>query len=146
MIMILTLAFLCLKNQQGVQNVFNNENGKGGNPMLKINGTTIKTPSKMEIGLMDIDGETNRNARGEMIRDRIATKRKISCEWPAMSQSEASALLNAVKDTFFSIEFPDPRDGIITKTCYVGDRSIPMYRNINGQILWESIKMNFIEK
>lgn len=114
--------------------------------MIKINGVTIKVPSKMEIGLMDIDGETNRNARGEMIRDRIATKRKISCEWPAMSQPEASTLLNAVKDVFFTVEFPDPMAGTTTKTMYVGDRSVPMYRNLSGVILWENLKMNFIEK
>jgi hypothetical protein len=95
---------------------------------------------------MDIDGETARNARGEMIRDRISTKRKLNCEWPAMSQAEASTLLNAVKDVFFTVTFTDPMLGEVTKTCYVGDRSVPMYRNINGVILWEGVKMNFIEK
>jgi len=114
--------------------------------MLKINNVTIKTPSKLDVGIMDIDGETNRNAKGEMIRDRIAVKRKLSCEWPAMSQSEASTLLNAVSSVFFTVEFPDPMVGTVSKTMYVGDRSVPMYRNINGVILWERVAMNFIEK
>ena len=115
--------------------------------MLKINGTTVKTPKTFKVDIMDVDGESNRNARGELIRDRIAVKRKIECEWPPLSMSEISTILNAVKDVFFQLEYPDPMaGGTITKTFYVGDRSAPMYRNKNGTILWEGLSMDFIEK
>ena len=113
--------------------------------MLKINGVVIATPSSFEVTIQDIDGESNRNANGDMIRDRITTKRKINLEWPSLSQSEISTLLNAVSSVFFTVTFPDPQSGMITKTMYVGDRTSPVYTNKNNKILWNNLKMNFIE-
>lgn len=114
--------------------------------MLKINGTSVKTPSKFQVDFYDIDGETHRNARGEMIRDRIATKRKLNCEWSVLTQTETSTLLNAVRNTFFNVEYWDPLEGLVTKTFYVGDRQMPMLRIKNGVPIWEGLTMNFIEK
>ena len=39
--------------------------------MLSINGVAIATPKSFEVTISDLDGESNRNANGEMIRDRI---------------------------------------------------------------------------
>jgi hypothetical protein len=115
--------------------------------MLKINGVSIATPSQFKVTINDLDGETNRNAKGELIRDRVAVKRKLECEWPPLTMSEISALLKAVQSVFFSVEYPDPEEGLtVTKIFYVGDRTSPMYRNTNGNILWENLTMNFIEK
>lgn len=115
--------------------------------MLKINGVAIATPKVFKVDIMDLDGESNRNARGELIRDRIAVKRKIECEWPPLKMSEISTILKAVQNVYFTVEYPDPMEGTtVTKTFYVGDRSAPMYKNVNGNILWESLSMNFIEK
>lgn len=115
--------------------------------MLKINRVAIATPKTFKVTISDLDGETNRNAKGELIRDRIAVKRKLECEWPPLTMAEISAILQAVKDIYFQVEYPDPMDGaVITKTFYVGDRTSPMYRNNNGNILWEGLSMNFIEK
>ena len=49
--------------------------------MLSINGVAIATPKSFEVTISDLDGESNRNANGEMIRDRIGVKRKIALEW-----------------------------------------------------------------
>lgn len=115
--------------------------------MLKINGVAIATPKTFKVTISDLDGESNRNAKGELIRDRIAVKRKLECEWPPLEMSQISILLKAVQDVYFSVEYPDPMDGaVITKTFYVGDRTSPVYRNNNGNILWEGLSMNFIEK
>lgn len=114
--------------------------------MLKINGVAIATPKVYEVTVQDLDGETNRNANGDMIRDRIAVKRKINLEWPPLSQSEISTLLTAVSGVFFTVTFPDPQDGLITKTMYVGDRTSPAYQFKNGEVKWSGLKMNFIEK
>lgn len=114
--------------------------------MLNINGVAIATPKSFQITFQDLDGETNRNAKGDMVRDRITTKRKIECEWPPLTQTESSLLLNAVSDVFFTVTFPDPQLGVITKTMYVGDRTIPAYQYINGEVKWSGLKMNFIEK
>lgn len=114
--------------------------------MLKINGVAIATPSAYEVTIQDLDGESNRNASGNMIRDRIAVKRKLNLEWPPLSQWEVSALLNAVSSAFFTVTFPDPQLGMITKTMYVGDRTSPAYQYKNGEVKWSGLKMNFIEK
>ena len=114
--------------------------------MLKINGISVKSPSEFQVDFSDIDGETHRNARGEMIRDRIATKRKLNCKWSGLTQVEISTLLNAVKNMFFNVEYWDPLEGKTTRTFYVGDRQMPVLRIKNGVPIWEGLTMNFIEK
>lgn len=116
--------------------------------MLSINGVAIATPKTFEVTISDLDGESNRNTNGDLIRDRIAIKRKIDCEWPPLSQPEMSTLLNAVSDMFFEVTFPDPQMGMCTKTMYVGDRSAPAYsfNKSTQQVEWSGLKMNFIER
>lgn len=115
--------------------------------MLQIDGAEITAPKSFQFSISDIDGETNRNAKGEMIRDRIATKRKLECEWGPLTMSECSAILKAVQNVFFSVTYPDAMEGaLITKTMYVGDRTAPMYALINGIAYWQGLKMDFIEK
>lgn len=116
--------------------------------MLKVNGVEIATPKTFNLSINDIDGESNRNALGKLIRDRIATKRKIEMEWAPLSQQEISILLSSVKDEFFECEYIDPMDGETTKTMYVGDRSAPAYAydKKSNEMRWKGLKMNFIEQ
>ena len=116
--------------------------------MISINGVKIATPKTYEVTVNDLDGESNRNANGELIRDRIAVKRKLNLEWQPLTQSEISALLKAVSSVFFTVTFPDPELGMITKTMYVGDRTAPayFYDEKTKQVKWSGLKMNFIEK
>ncbi|WP_196002016.1 DUF6711 family protein [Clostridium sp. 1001271B_151109_B4] len=116
--------------------------------MLSINGVAIATPKGYEPSITDLDGESNRNANGEMIRDRIAVKRKLNCEWGPLTQGEISTLLSAVSNVFFTVTFPDPELGITTKTMYVGDRTAPayFYDEKTKEVKWSGLKMNFIEK
>ena len=67
---------------------------------LTINGVAVKPPKSFQVGIQDIDGETGRNANGDMVRDRITTKRKLDCEWGMLTQEEMSQLLNAVSAVF----------------------------------------------
>lgn len=48
---------------------------------LIINGVTVVPPKSFQVSVNDVDGETGRNANGDMVRDRITTKRKLECEW-----------------------------------------------------------------
>lgn len=114
--------------------------------MIKINGVAIATPKIYEATVSDLDGESNRNAAGQLIRDRIAVKRKLNLEWGPLSQSEIAPILNAVSGVFFTVTFPDPQLGIITKTMYVGDRTAPSYQYINEEVKWSGLKLNLIEK
>ena len=114
--------------------------------MIKINGVAIATPKVFEATVSDLDGESNRNANGELIRDRIAVKRKINLEWGLLTQSEISTLLKAVSSVFFTVTFPDPQLGATSKTMYVGDRTAPAYQYKDGEVKWSGLKMNFIER
>lgn len=116
--------------------------------MLKVNGVAIATPKVYEPSIEDLDGETNRNANGDLIRDRIAVKRKLNLEWGPLTQSQMTTLLNAVSSVFFTVEFPDPQLGMITKTMYVGARTAPayFYDTKIQEVKWSGLKMNFIEK
>ena len=116
--------------------------------MISINGVLIRTPKTFEATISDLDGETNRNLYGELIRSRIAVKRKLTLEWPPLTQSEMSTLLTAVSSVFFTVTYPDPQEGIVTKTMYVGDRTAPayMYDKEAKEVKWQGLKMNFIEK
>lgn len=114
--------------------------------MLKINGVTISTPSLFEVQISDLDGQSTRNANGYLIRDRIAVKRKLVCEWPPLNQEDCSRLLASVREVFFDVTYPDPELGVITKTMYVGDRTTPAYCYIDGEVRWSGVKFNLVER
>lgn len=116
--------------------------------MLKINGVAMASPSEFKVDISDLDGETGRNAKGNLIRDRVAVKRKLECAWAPLKDNEISKLLQAVQSSFFQVEYPDPMTGNNQiKTFYVGDRSAPMYwKDGSGQYLWQGLSMNLIER
>ena len=116
--------------------------------MLKINGVVMPTPKEFKVGLEDIDGETERNARGYLLRDRIASdKRKLECSWGPLDNSELNQILKAVEPVFFECEYPDPKEGgMVTKTMYAGPKSSTMYSYVDGKPKWEGLSFNIIER
>lgn len=114
--------------------------------IVTVGSTALPDPSKMSVSVLDISN-AERNANGLMTIDRVATKRKISIEWPALSPANMSTILGAITSIFFSVSYPDPLTGSVqTKTFYVGDRTAPMCYDRSGTILWEGLKMDFIEQ
>lgn len=115
--------------------------------MLKINGVEVTAPKKLKVTISDLDGKSKRNTKGEMLRDRIAIKRKIECEWGPLTSNQMAPLLSAVEDVYFTVTYVDPKEGQTTKTCYVGDRTAAvMYEISDGIYLWSGLSMNFVEK
>jgi len=115
--------------------------------ILTINGVEVKDPKSLQVEIQDIDKESERNANGTMVRTRVATKRKISVEWSPLSNSEISKILKAMSEVFFTVKYTDPMEGkAITKTFYVGDRTAPVLKVINGVTRWEGLKTNLVEK
>ncbi|QKE72651.1 hypothetical protein HPK19_07455 [Arthrobacter citreus] len=107
----------------------------------------VKTPSEFQVTILDLDSEkSTRNANGNLVRTRIAIKRKLSVTFPQTTISEMQAILNAVHNsgnTSFFCKYVDPMLGVTTKEFYVGDRVAPMYNNALGR--WDKISMEFIE-
>lgn len=117
---------------------------------LAINGATVKQPKTFNFGVMDLDGESTRNAKGKMTRDNIRTGiRKMELEWGPLSDGEISSILQAVNTSFFSVTYPDAlTGGQRTGNFYVGDRSAPSYswNDKYKSMKWEGLSMNFIEQ
>jgi hypothetical protein len=113
---------------------------------LQINGVDMPTPSTFSIALSDLDSDsTKRNEQGILQRDRIRQGiYKLSCNWNALSQADASLLLHAVSSASFSVTYPDPLSGTNTITAYVGDRTPDMVSYQNGQPRW-TISFDLIE-
>lgn len=118
--------------------------------VLYINGVAVKDPATLQYAIQDIDSDTaGRNANGEMIRDRVATKRKISCSWSGLENEEIRLLLNSMTNEFFRLDFPDAMmGGMGSGTFYVGDRTAPLYmwNEKENKYLWEGLQANFIER
>lgn len=114
--------------------------------ILYVKDAYVKTPQKLMVGIYDVSSAADRNAAGDILIDRVATKRKIECEWGALTNTEISTLLGKVTDVFFTVKYPDPVTGTEKSiTCYVGDRTAPIYRD-SGTPVWEGLRMNLIEQ
>lgn len=124
---------------------------------LKINGLTcgVELPEPahggFSISIQDVDSaSTGRGADGNMIRDRVAVKRKINLKFPPLTSSQMSAILSAVSGVSFSVEYPDPESATLNAsgTFYCGDRTAPVYMadgtSIN-KFVWENVSFNLIE-
>jgi hypothetical protein len=115
--------------------------------MITINGTTIKTPQDCTIGIYDIASTADRNAAGDVLIDRIATKRRLDMEWGALSNTDCAAILTAVAPVFFAVTYPDPQDGIArTIVCYVKKRTAPMLKYTGTTPYWEGLSMTLEER
>lgn len=114
--------------------------------MIKINTVQIISPTSYMASINDIS-KAERNANGEMVIERVATKRKLELAWNYLTQVQLSTLLGMVSGVFFTVEYPDPQDGALkTGTFYAGDRSAGAIDYQNGVVRWKDIKFNLIEK
>lgn len=115
--------------------------------ILWINGEAVKTPKEIKLTINDIDSDsTGRNANGELMRDRVATKRKLEIEWGPLRQSEISKILNQTSGVFFNVKYFDAKDGLITRTFMLETSPLRHILFKNGAIWWSGLSMNFIEK
>lgn len=113
---------------------------------LQINGVKVPTPQTYGWSIEDLDSEegTGRNnATGEMFRDRVSRKRKLSFTWPPLSVSETARLLQAFEPEFIEVTYLDAYDGgYRTGTFYAGPQSC----NCGHRGRWLGITANLIEK
>ena len=120
--------------------------------ITRDNGNVIVLPYPQEYtpDIYDVDASTTgRNAAGTMIRDRVAVKHKFNYKFPPLSQADATEILNAVRDSSFTLTTASPETGAKTNyRVYVGDRSLPVYwmpnHNMNSW-LYETLTLNLIE-
>ena len=114
--------------------------------MLKIAGTTVKTPTELKIGRFDLS-KSGRTASGKMVMDIVATKRRVDVVWKMLPDSELKKILDVItaNKPFFSLEYPDA-GGTKTMICYAGDINTTLWYTKNGIRYWEEISIPFIEQ
>lgn len=115
--------------------------------MISIGDLDIPTPSDCSIGINDIIKE-DRTANGNVIIERVATKRKIDLSWKYLSNTQLQELMTTISaNVFFTVSYPDPLTGATRSgTFYVGDRSAGMIDYQAGVPRWKDIKLNLLEK
>ena len=114
---------------------------------------SLPDPTSLSITIYDIDSGdgTGRNQNGEMMRDRVGVKQKLTCKFPPMQRQDFQLMVALTKDTAFNVRFySDYNRGYVTKKMYVGDREPGIYKGLFDpehpeQQLYTEFGMNFIE-
>ena len=99
--------------------------GNGCPQLLQLAGVDVTPPSKFTLTLNDIDGDSKRNEKGDMVRIVIASdKRSYACEWRCITSEQKNVILQATSSKFnhatFSAQFYNEYDTIETATFYRG--------------------------
>ena len=88
-------------------------------------------PKSASISYMDLDGESERNANGKLVRQIIRTNvRKVEIEFGPITTSEATEILGMLSKPNFKFTFPSPKK-VGTETieeAYCGDRQLGYLR------------------
>lgn len=105
---------------------------------FKVDGNPFPVePKSASISYMDLDGESERNANGKLVRQIIRTGvRKLEIEFGPITTSEATTILYMLSKANFKFTFPSPKGGFETiEEAYCGDRQLGYLRtNYNGTI------------
>lgn len=113
--------------------------------MLQINNIDIPTPSDFQVGIMEI-ANAERNAKGQMLKDHIAFKRKLQLKYKYLESKKLAALLQLVNKNNFFVKYPDPETGKMeTKSFYSGDKSLGVFDYNKGNPRWVDISFDLIE-
>ena len=113
--------------------------------MIRINNVKLTSPTSYKPSIMDItNGE--RNSKGTMFLDHIATKWKLELSWNALTQEQMTSLLNALEgNVTFSVSFLDLYGHTQTRTFYKGDRKAGLMIIKNNKCIWQDFSVNLIE-
>ncbi len=118
--------------------------------VIKINDVEIAAyPLTFQVDIMDIDDVegTLRMANGDVVRNRIAVKRKINLVFSGLYWDKVSSILQAIQAPFFEAYYPDPFSGKYeTKTFYVSDRKAPIAICKENDIVWSGLSFSWVER
>ena len=106
---------------------------------FSVNGTPFPVePKSASISYMDLDGESERNANGKLVRQIIRRNvRKVEIEFGPITTSEAATILGMLNNPKFSFTCPSPTKGgtETIEEAYCGDRQLGYLRtNYSGSI------------
>lgn len=103
------------------------------NPIQQVdNATNIPAPSKYDWKLSDVSSaDAGRTEDGLMHKMRITQKVHLELEWQNVGDADAQTILTAFQPEYISIKYFDYKSNcFLTKTFYVGDRSVSAYNRV----------------
>ena len=113
---------------------------------VSINGVGLPAPSEFQVSIMDIS-KANRNAKGSMIIERIATKHKLAFTYTYITRTDLDFILNLIAPTFYNVSYLNPQTNKTrTASFYCGDRDVGMIDYINGVARYRDFTFNLIER
>lgn len=119
------------------------------NRVFKWEGKTVTFPTSLKWAFNEISSESSgRSKNGKMHKKVVAKKRTLECSWIALEDSQAKALLSAIKNqTFGKLTYPDAFAGAdLTKTFYTDDAEAEaIFLSSKGVYTW-NISFSFIEQ
>lgn len=114
--------------------------------LVSIGGVALPTPAELQVGVMDIS-KAERNANGNMIIERIATKRKLFITYTYLTSSDLSLILQKIAPAYFNVSYLDPQtNSFKTGSFYCGDRNVGYVDYINGIARYKDFTFNLIER
>jgi hypothetical protein len=95
---------------------------------------------------MDLS-KAERNARGYLILERIATKQKLTISYSFISALDLAIVLKAIAPTSYSVTYIDPvTNHFETYQMYCGDRNVGMVDYMNGLPRYKDFTFDLIER
>lgn len=116
--------------------------------IIQINGVWFD-PSGMDFGRQSVSApDAGRDLTGLMHSMKIAEKETITVSWNYPRPEIVRSALQAVEAReYFPVRYPDEKTGnYVTKTFYVGDRSISTERWSSRQKLYSKLSFKMIER
>lgn len=87
-----------------------------------VNGSPIPDPSVFTGKASALDTSGGRDANGMLHRAMVATKHPLKLEYHSITYAMMEEIMGKMRGDRFNFTFPDPLEGYITITAYVGDR------------------------
>lgn len=88
-----------------------------------VNGELIPDPTEYSGTESSLDTSAERDATGYLHRTMVAIKHPVKIKWKNIDWDMITKILAKVKGDRFEFTCPDPsQGGVVTRTCYAGDR------------------------
>lgn len=97
----------------------------------------------------DVDGEgAGRMLDGELVRNRVATKRRLDVTCTLLTNAQAATVLTAIMPEWVSVTYYDPQQGSnVTKTMYSNNNPASYcIHGRDGNEYWMGITFPLVEK
>lgn len=103
------------------------------NPIKSVGGVTVPCPSKYSWKLSDVSAQdAGRTEDALMHKMMVAQKVHLELEWQNINSADAATILAAFNQSeYLSVQYFDYKsNAYLTKTFYVGDRTVESYSRI----------------